>query len=157
MDVNQFVANARSVKDSLVLLLDQDPATVAAQLGSIAPLLSTLTTRLQQGGPTLTSAVVVDAPTSTTEAAAATGAAHTEPRAPVNTGGPSFRRIHTTGNPPPVNVNQGPARRRLSRDELANVFGHLQPWELTRHRRPPRHDPRPSVGSQLHQTGHRLQ
>ncbi|CEM14123.1 unnamed protein product [Vitrella brassicaformis CCMP3155] len=39
---------------------------------------------------------------------------------------PSFRLIHRSGNPPPV--NQGPARRRLSRDELANVFGHLQPW-----------------------------
>ncbi|CEM27698.1 unnamed protein product [Vitrella brassicaformis CCMP3155] len=47
---------------------------------------------------------------------------------------PSYRLIHRSGNPPPV--HQGPARRRLSRDELANVFGHLQPWELTRHRRP---------------------
>ncbi|CEL96801.1 unnamed protein product [Vitrella brassicaformis CCMP3155] len=49
--------------------------------------------------------------------------------------GPSYRLIHRSGNPPPVN-NQGQARRRLSRDELANVFGHLQPLELTRYRRP---------------------
>ncbi|CEM14136.1 unnamed protein product [Vitrella brassicaformis CCMP3155] len=143
----QFVANARAVKDSLALLLDQDAATVAAQasspeawlvnhqLGSIAPLLSTLTTRLQQGGPSLASAVAVDAPNSTTEAAAASGAAHTKPQAAVASG-PSYRLIHRSGNPPPVNQgHQGPARRRLSRDELANVFGHLQPWELTRHRR----------------------
>ncbi|CEM27679.1 unnamed protein product [Vitrella brassicaformis CCMP3155] len=147
MDVNQFVANARTVKDSLALHLDQDPATIAAQasspvglalsyqLGSVACLLDTLPPKLQQREPSLASAVAVDAPTSTTDAAAAaaSGAAHTEPQAPVASG-PSYRLIHRRGNPPPVN-NQGPARRRLSRDELANVFGHLQPWELTRHRR----------------------
>ncbi|CEM27694.1 unnamed protein product [Vitrella brassicaformis CCMP3155] len=146
MDVNQSVANARAVKDSLALLLDQDPATIAAQasspeawlvnhqLGSIAPLLSTLTSRLQQGGPSPTSTVAVDAHTATTDAAAAaSGAAYTEPQARV-VSGPSYRLVHQSGNPPPV--NQGPACRRLSRDELAKVFGHLQPWELTRHRRP---------------------
>ncbi|CEM20967.1 unnamed protein product [Vitrella brassicaformis CCMP3155] len=133
MDVNQFVANARAVKDSLVLLLDQDPATIAAQLGSVAPLLCTLTSRLQQGGPSLTSTGAVDAPKSTTEVAAASGSADTEPQAPVDTGGPSYRLIHRSGNNPPV--GQVPARLRLSRDELANVYGHLQPWELARHRR----------------------
>ncbi|CEM27696.1 unnamed protein product [Vitrella brassicaformis CCMP3155] len=145
MDVNQFVAKARAVKDSLALLLDQDPATIAAQasspvglalsyqLGSVACLLDTLPLKLQQREPSLASAVAVDAHTSTTEVAAASGASDTEPQAPV-VSGPSYRLIHRSGNPPPV--NQGPARRRLSRDVLANVFGHLQPWELTRYRRP---------------------
>ncbi|CEM14149.1 unnamed protein product [Vitrella brassicaformis CCMP3155] len=149
MDPNkELVANARAVRDGLSRLLDQDQAAITAQasspvglalsyqLDSVACLLDTLPKKLQQREPSLTSAVAVDAHTSTTEAAAASGAAHTEPQwgeAP-GASGPSYRLIHQSGNAPPVN-HQGPARRRLSRDELANVFGHLQHWELTRHRR----------------------
>ncbi|CEM31862.1 unnamed protein product [Vitrella brassicaformis CCMP3155] len=46
----------------------------------------------------------------------------------------SYRLVHRSSIPP--SVYEGPARRRLSRDELSNVFGHLQPWELTHYRRP---------------------
>jgi len=42
---------------------------------------------------------------------------------------PSFRLVHKSGNPPP---NTGPPSFRLSRDELACVFGFYQPSELTR-------------------------
>ncbi|CEM31834.1 unnamed protein product [Vitrella brassicaformis CCMP3155] len=45
---------------------------------------------------------------------------------------PSYRLVHRSSIPP--SVYEGPARRRLSRDELSNVFGHLQPWELTPYR-----------------------
>ncbi|CEM08935.1 unnamed protein product [Vitrella brassicaformis CCMP3155] len=147
MDVSQLVvANAQAVKDSLVnlqpiqdriiaqlsRLLEQDAASIAAQasspealvlnhqLGSMASLLNALTTQLEQGEPGLTGAV--DALTPTTEAQQ-----HPEAQAPV-VAGPSYRLIHRSDNAPPV---EGPARRRLARDELANVFGHLQPWELT--------------------------
>ncbi|CEM05781.1 unnamed protein product [Vitrella brassicaformis CCMP3155] len=41
----------------------------------------------------------------------------------------SFRLVCKSGRPPP---NNGPARFRLSRDELAGVFGFYQPWELAR-------------------------
>ncbi|CEM35131.1 unnamed protein product [Vitrella brassicaformis CCMP3155] len=41
---------------------------------------------------------------------------------------PSFRLVHKSGNPPP---NTGPPSFRLSRDELACVFGFYQPSELT--------------------------
>ncbi|CEL98541.1 unnamed protein product [Vitrella brassicaformis CCMP3155] len=156
MDVSQFVANAQAVKDSLVhlqpiqdriiarlsRLLEQDAASIAAQasspeawvlnhqLGSMASLLNALTTQLEQGEPGLAGAV--DALTPTTEAAAAAGPQHTEALAPA-VAGPSYRLIHKSGNAP---IHQTPARIRLSRDELSEVFGHLQPWELTRHRRP---------------------
>ncbi|CEM02706.1 unnamed protein product [Vitrella brassicaformis CCMP3155] len=41
----------------------------------------------------------------------------------------SFRLTSTSGKPP---TNDGPARLRLSPDELAGVFGFYQPWELAR-------------------------
>ncbi|CEM10278.1 unnamed protein product [Vitrella brassicaformis CCMP3155] len=46
---------------------------------------------------------------------------------------PSYRLVKESGCPPEL---EEPARRRLSCDDLFNVFGHLQPWELTRYRRP---------------------
>ncbi|CEM24059.1 unnamed protein product [Vitrella brassicaformis CCMP3155] len=141
MDVSE------AVKDRIIAqlsrLLEQDAASIAApasspeawvlnyQLGSMASLLNALTTQLEQGEPGLAGAV--DALTPTTEAAAAAGPQHPEAQAPV-VAGPSYRLIHQSGTPPPI--HQGPARRWLSRDELANAFGHLQPWELTRYRRP---------------------
>ncbi|CEM11832.1 unnamed protein product [Vitrella brassicaformis CCMP3155] len=45
---------------------------------------------------------------------------------------PSYRQVHVSGRQPP---NQPPGRLRLSRDELANVFGSFHPWELTHRRR----------------------
>ncbi|CEM10260.1 unnamed protein product [Vitrella brassicaformis CCMP3155] len=46
---------------------------------------------------------------------------------------PSYRLVKESGCPPEL---EEPARRPLSCDELLNVSGHLQPWELTRYRRP---------------------
>ncbi|CEM08903.1 unnamed protein product [Vitrella brassicaformis CCMP3155] len=151
MDVNQVLTNAQAVLDSLLYqqtiqdeiieclshLLDEDPASIAAQVSSPAAWLlhyqlgpmalqsDAVTTQLEQWAASLTSAV--DALTSTTEAAAALGSTHTEAQVAVGPG-PSYRLIHRSGNPP---ADEDLARRRLSRDELANIFGHLHPWELT--------------------------
>ncbi|CEM17751.1 unnamed protein product [Vitrella brassicaformis CCMP3155] len=76
----------------------------------------------------------VDALTATATPPAATSSAAANADGQSQARRPSYRLIHQSGNPPPVN-KEGPARLRLSRDELASVFGHLQPWELTRHRR----------------------
>ncbi|CEM00956.1 unnamed protein product [Vitrella brassicaformis CCMP3155] len=47
--------------------------------------------------------------------------------------GPSYCLVSKSGRKP--SVNHEPACRRLSREELANVFAYLQPWELARLRR----------------------
>ncbi|CEM01007.1 unnamed protein product [Vitrella brassicaformis CCMP3155] len=54
---------------------------------------------------------------------------------------PSFRLVHRSGQPPPI--NHIPARHCISRDAVANVHGHFHPRGLTRLRR--------SIGTPLFQ------
>ncbi|CEM17817.1 unnamed protein product [Vitrella brassicaformis CCMP3155] len=153
MDSTQLVANAQSLKAGCLKLRDEVDqiiaqvshveqhqdyiATQAAspsasllsdQLGSMASVVREATAQLQQGHPSLATAVAALTPTS--EAAAASEDTNAQ-QVSVATG-PSYRQIHWSGQTPPI--DEKPARP-LSREELANVFGHLQPWELARLRR----------------------
>ncbi|CEL96789.1 unnamed protein product [Vitrella brassicaformis CCMP3155] len=108
-----------SLRLQLSLLAGHCTASVN-QLSCLAPALSSAVDALTPAG---------DAPPTTCPAAAATDG-QTEVAAERR---PSYRLVHRSGNAP---IHQGAARLRLSRDALSNVFGHLQPWELTRYRRP---------------------
>mmetsp|Transcript_25632 Transcript_25632/g.63604 ORF Transcript_25632/g.63604 Transcript_25632/m.63604 type:complete len:116 (-) Transcript_25632:9-356(-) len=115
MDVNEFVANARAVRDTLSSLLGQDPASIAAQaaspaglaFGSQLGLLNTLAAQLPQGDPSLTNAADVPAP-SIQAAAAGSVQAKAQPEAAVRTG-PSYRLIKKSGN---AAINQSPVRAK---------------------------------------------
>ncbi|CEM19593.1 unnamed protein product [Vitrella brassicaformis CCMP3155] len=133
-DNKDTVASARELRVHLSLLTAQCNAA-ATQLSTLEPLLASavdalIAIQLSTLEPLLASAVDV---------LIATAA---EPQAPVDTveeqpqaapAEKSYRLIYESGQPPNKNV---PARFRLSRDEPSDVFGHLQPWELTRYRRP---------------------
>mmetsp|Transcript_29153 Transcript_29153/g.84292 ORF Transcript_29153/g.84292 Transcript_29153/m.84292 type:complete len:700 (+) Transcript_29153:236-2335(+) len=151
MDLTQLVANAQSLKAGCGQLRDQldqiiaqvshveqhqdHIATQAAspsalllshQLGSMASVVREATAQLQQGHPSLATAVAALTPTS--EAAAAASEDTNAQQVSVATRRP-YRQIHCSGQPPPV--DEKPARHQLFRDTLAIVFGCLPPWHLT--------------------------
>jgi len=112
------VASTRELRVQLSLLTAQFNAA-ATQLSTLEPLLATAAESLM---PTTAEPPAEEAPVDTVDE---------QPQAAIAE--KSYRLIYQSGRPP---ITDRPARLRLSRDELSKMFGHLQPWELARHRRP---------------------
>ncbi|CEL96791.1 unnamed protein product [Vitrella brassicaformis CCMP3155] len=114
---NDTVASTRELRVHLSLLTAQCNAA-ATQLSTVEPLLATAVDALIATAAEPPAEAPVDTVEEQPQAAPAER---------------SYRLIYESGQLP---INIGPARLRLSRDELSNVLGHLQPWELARHCRP---------------------